>query len=138
MNYIFLVCHIIKILLTEFSRSVWENLDLRVLKYTCVFTILNENTKCTYFCCKRLEYRLVPETTNEDKKTQSTMLFSNSYQRKTSCNWSIWLMISLLSYPHPSCDNPAAYRVCPRAQDFNQNVFISSQSLKHTNVWKQC
>ena len=45
-NQIVLVCHIINILLTELSRSVWENLDLdRVYRPRCVRSVLTTSVK---------------------------------------------------------------------------------------------
>ena len=39
-------CHIINILLTELSRSVWENLDLgRVYRHHCVRSVLTTSVK---------------------------------------------------------------------------------------------
>ena len=43
---LFCVCHIINILLTELSRSVWENLDLgRVYRPNCVRSVLTTSVK---------------------------------------------------------------------------------------------
>ena len=45
-NQIVLVCHIINILLTELSRSVWENLDRgRVYRPHCVRSVLTTPVK---------------------------------------------------------------------------------------------
>ena len=46
MNYIFLVCHIMNILLTELSWSVWENLDLgHVYRPHCIQSVLTTLVK---------------------------------------------------------------------------------------------
>ena len=45
-NQIVLVCHIINILLTELSRSVWENLDLgSVYRPHCIRSVLTTSVK---------------------------------------------------------------------------------------------